>query len=348
MSSYSPQSLSVIASFLTAISLMLLMLAMKLSDSLFFVWWMLLLLPLIVFLTSYLIMQYFVSQYIQARISLIYRTISEFRSARSSSDFTIDAKQDVISTVENEVYRWTQNKRKEIKEQKKQEKYRREFVSNVSHELKTPIFSIEGYIETLLDGGINDPEINIKYLEKALSNTERLSEILKDLDMISSLQGDGIELDFESIDLLAIIQEVMDSLQFLSHSYQVEVSMRSAITKKVFVIADRHRIKQVLTNLISNAIKYGNKGGVVEIEVFDMDEHMLVEVRDNGIGIEKQHLPHLFERFYRVDKNRSRVMGGTGLGLAIVKHIMEAHEQTINVRSTKGVGSTFGFTLRTY
>lgn len=309
------------------------------------VWWMIIVLPLLVFLSSYFIIQFMVSKFIHERIKLIYRTISEFRTANSGNDFKVDLEQDVISTVESEVYRYTQNKRREIRERKKQEKYRREFVNNVSHELKTPIFSIEGYIETLLDGGIDDPEINVKYLERALSNTERLSEILKDLDMISSLQSDTLELDIETIDLKVIISEVVDSLQFLADSYNVEVSMIS-LNKHIAVEGDRHRIKQVLTNLISNSIKYGNKGGTTEIACYDMEENMLIEVTDNGIGIEKEHLPHLFERFYRVDKNRSREMGGTGLGLAIVKHVLEAHNQTINVRSTIGVGTTFGFTLK--
>jgi two-component system, OmpR family, phosphate regulon sensor histidine kinase PhoR len=346
MKNYSPQFLSFVSSVMVALISLLTMVVIKVNISNAAVWWMLMLIPMVVFVASYIIIQYMVSKFIHERIKLIYRTISEFRSAKSSSDFKIDIEQDVISTVESEVYRWTNNKRKEIKEQKKQENYRREFVNNVSHELKTPIFSIEGYIETLLDGGIDDPEINVKYLERALKNTERLSEILKDLDMISSLQSDMLELDLESIDLKGVIIEVIDSLQFLADSYNVKVDLKSGLNKQVVVEADRHRIKQVLTNLLSNSIKYGNKGGATEIACYDMEDNMLIEVTDNGIGIEKEHLPHLFERFYRVDKNRSREMGGTGLGLAIVKHIVEAHDQTINVRSTLGVGTTFGFTLK--
>jgi len=346
MKNYTPQFLSFVTSVVIAIISLFTMFVIKVNISNAVVWWVLILVPMTVFVTSYIIIQYMVSRFIHERIKLIYRTISEFRSAKSGNDFKIDIEKDVISTVENEVYRWTHNKRKEIKAQKKQEKYRREFVNNVSHELKTPIFSIEGYIETLLDGGIDDPEINVKYLKRALKNTERLSEILKDLDMISSLQSDMLVLDLESINLKEIIQEVIDSLQFLADSYNVKVDIKSGLNKLVIVEGDRHRIKQVLTNILSNSIKYGNKGGATEIACYDMEENMLIEITDNGIGIEKGHLPHLFERFYRVDKNRSREMGGTGLGLAIVKHIVEAHDQTINVRSTIGVGSTFGFTLK--
>jgi two-component system phosphate regulon sensor histidine kinase PhoR len=346
MKNYSPQSLSFIAGGTVAALCLLAMVFVKLIAGWTIVWWMIVVIPGIVFVASYLITQYLVRVFIHERINLIYRTISEFRTAKASNEIKIDVEQDVISSVENEVYRWTQNKRREIREQKKQEDYRREFVNNVSHELKTPIFTIEGYIETLLDGGLNDPEINVKYLERALKNTERLGEILKDLDMISSLQSDTLELDFESINLEVLVNEVVESLQFLSESYNVEVSIKSGFSKLVLIEGDRHRIKQVLTNLISNSIKYGNQGGTTDIEYFDLDENVLVEITDNGIGIEKEQLPHLFERFYRVDKNRSREMGGTGLGLSIVKHIVEAHEQTINVRSTMGVGSTFGFTMK--
>jgi two-component system phosphate regulon sensor histidine kinase PhoR len=346
MKNYSPQFLSFIVSLVVSLLSLSLLLMVKFNLSEAVVWWVVILVPVVVFVSSYVVVQYMVSQFIHERIKLIYRTISEFRTAKSKSEFKIDLEQDVISSVENEVYRWTQNKRREIKDQKKQENYRREFVNNVSHELKTPIFSIEGYLETLLDGGIDDKEINIKYLERALKNTERLSEILKDLDMISSLQSDMIELDYENIDLKILIDEVVDSLHFLADSYKVKVSLQNNLAKQVIVEGDRHRIKQVLTNLISNSIKYGNKGGATEISCFDMDQNILIEITDNGIGIEKEHLPHLFERFYRVDKNRSREMGGTGLGLAIVKHIMEAHKQTINVRSTINVGTTFGFNLK--
>jgi two-component system phosphate regulon sensor histidine kinase PhoR len=346
MKNYSPQFLSFIVSIAVALLSLSFLLLVKFNLSEAVVWWMVILVPMVVFVSSYALVQYMVSQFIHERIKLIYRTISEFRTAKSKNEFKIDLEQDVISSVENEVYRWTQNKRREIKDQKKQENYRREFVNNVSHELKTPIFSIEGYLETLLDGGIDDKDINIKYLERALKNTERLSEILKDLDMISSLQSDMLELDMETIDLRKLILEVVDSLQFLADSYQVKVSLTAGLTKQDIVEGDRHRIKQVLTNLISNSIKYGNKGGTTEISCYDMDQNILIEITDNGIGIEKEHLPHLFERFYRVDKNRSREMGGTGLGLSIVKHIVEAHDQTINVRSTINVGSTFGFTMK--
>lgn len=346
MRSYSPRLLSLITSIIITVLSFLFILTLKLVNSHVVIWWVLILVPFFVFLTSFSVIQFLLQKFIHERIKLIYRSIYDFKSNKTVTPNKVDIEQDVLSQVEKDVQLWMNDKRSEVKQQKKAELFRKEFLSNVSHELKTPIFSIEGYLETLLDGGLEDPSINVKYIERALRNTERLSEIIKDLDMISSLERDQLELDFESINLHNLCMEVVESLQLLAYNYNVTIRLNVNNDKLALVEADRHRIKQVLTNLISNSIKYGKKGGVTEIAWYEMDENLLIEVSDDGIGISKEHLARLFERFYRVDKNRSREMGGTGLGLSIVKHIIEAHDQTINVRSTVNVGSTFGFTLK--
>ena len=346
MKNYSPRYLSSIASLIVAVLTFFTLTLIKILQTHALYWWMLVLIPVFVFFTCYVTTQFLVQKFIHDRIKLIYRSIYEFKSNKSESENKVDIEQDVLSQVEKDVRLWMSDKRSEIRQQKKAELFRKEFLSNVSHELKTPIFSIEGYLETLLDGGIADPTINVTYIERALRNTERLSEIIKDLDMISSIERDQMSLDLETINLHDLTTEVVDSLQLLAYNYNVTIVVNQNNDKMVQVDADRHRIKQVLTNLISNSIKYGKTGGTTEIAWYDMDENVLVEVTDDGIGIEKEHLARLFERFYRVDKNRSREMGGTGLGLSIVKHIIEAHDQTINVRSTVNVGSTFGFTLK--
>lgn len=343
---YSPIFVAVATSLAISILVLMIMIVLKMISNELINWWTILLVPGLLFIIAYLFIQYAIESFLNERIKLIYKSIYQFKSVKSDDAQKINLESDVLSQVEHDVKLWMSDKRSEIRQMKRAEEYRKQFLSNVSHELKTPIFSIMGYLETLSEGGIYDNEINMKYVERAITNTERLNEIIKDLDTISNLEGEMIELNLERINLKTLVEEVIESLQLLAYNYNISVEIDSGMDKSQVVLADKHRIKQVLTNLISNSIKYGNKGGVTTVSWFDMDENILIEVTDNGIGIEKDHIPRLFERFYRVDKNRSRERGGTGLGLSIVKHIIEAHKQTINVRSTPGLGSTFGFTLK--
>ena len=226
----------------------------------------------------------------------------------------------------------------------KDENFRREFIGNVSHELKTPIFNIQGYVQTLIDGGIEDENVNMKYLKRANLSVDRMINIVEDLEVISRLETDKEELDFENFNITDVINEAIDQLEMKANSMNISLELSNESNSEI-VNADRNKIQQVFMNLISNSIKYGKEGGTTIVRLFDMEEKILIEVADNGIGIAEDALNRLFERFYRVDKNRSRKIGGTGLGLAIVKHIIEGHQQTINVRSTVDIGSTFSFIL---
>ena len=217
-------------------------------------------------------------------------------------------------------------------------------MGNVSHELKTPIFNIQGYIQTLLDGGLQDKDVNMKFLKRANVSVDRMINIVEDLEVISRLETDDNELEFENFNIVQIINEAFDQLELKASEMNIQLELTNESSSPI-VYADKNKIQQVFMNLISNSIKYGKKGGKTTVRLFDMTDKTLIEIADDGIGIDEDSLNRLFERFYRVYKNRSREIGGTGLGLAIVKHIIEAHQQTINVRSTVNVGSTFSFIL---
>lgn len=245
-----------------------------------------------------------------------------------------------------EVDQWAENQKEEIRKYNSWAEYRRKFVGDISHELKTPIFNIQGYIHTLIDGGLEDHKINVKFLSKAAKNVERLQTIVEDLESISRLESGELILDIQSFDIKELTEEVFEELEIKSREKEIDFDFKQGAAKGFMVEADRETIRQVLVNLIHNSLKYGKENGKTRIGFYDMDKVILVEVADNGIGIPKQHINHVFDRFYRVDKSRSRNQGGSGLGLSIVKHIIEAHKQTINVRSTPDLGSTFGFTLK--
>ena len=227
------------------------------------------------------------------------------------------------------------------------EKYRKEFVGNVSHELKTPIFNAQGYIETVLDSDLDDPDFIKMYLEKASANIDRVETIVTDLLEISKFETGRIELEKEAFDIVKLIKKVFFQYQHLAQQQKVTLKVHSD-ENRIFVFADPKRIMQVLENLISNSIKYGKEGGFTNIYFHDMEEQFLIDISDDGPGVAPEHLSRLFERFYRVDKSRTRKIGGTGLGLSIVKNIIEAHEQTISVSSELGKGTTFSFTLQKY
>ena len=294
---------------------------------------------------SYVGFRIAIEKFIYKKIKLIYRTIHNLKLKKGENVKDFDFNTDVLSSVKSEVEEWDKTNKEEIKRLKGLEEYRRDFVGNVSHELKTPIFNIQGYLLTLLEGGLEDPAININYLQKASKSVERMITLIKDLDDISKLESGMIEMNIKKFDLVELIKDVINSMDMQSINNNITINLVNQ-PKPIWVRADADRINQVLVNLVANSIRYGKEGGETLIKLFDMDKNILVEVADDGIGIEKEHLPRLFERFYRTDKGRARTTGGTGLGLSIVKHIVEAHNQTVNVRSTVGVGSTFSFTLK--
>lgn len=253
---------------------------------------------------------------------------------------------DSLGRVENEVREWVVQKQEEIDSLKELENYRKNFLGNISHELKTPIFSVQGYIHTLLDGGITDDQVNRRFLLKAAKNTERLETIVNDLDIIAKLEAATMQLELQTFDIKDLTQEVMDEVEVQAQTKNIALRLKNGADQSFMVEADREYIRTVLVNLIVNSIKYGKDNGQTQMAFYDMENYILVEIADNGVGIAEKHLKHLFDRFYRVDKSRSRERGGSGLGLSIVKHIIEAHNQTVHVRSTEGLGTTFGFTIQ--
>ncbi|MFZ1617932.1 MAG: ATP-binding protein [Flavobacteriales bacterium] len=281
-----------------------------------------------------------VKRFVQARVDLIHRTVHGARSVGAGS---VKAPNGDLLALDAEVSAWAGSKRSEVLELRERERFRREFIGNLAHELRTPTFSIQGYILTLLEGGLEDPKVNRKFLERASSGTERMVRIIEDLDLITQLESGVIGIAAEPMDLRKLVQEMMDDLRIPAQ--QRRVTLHNAMQDEVLVHADRDRLAQVLLNLLNNAIHYGKEGGSCTVRAFDIGEQVLVEVEDNGPGIAAEHLPRLFERFYRVGKSRARNEGGTGLGLSIVKHIIESHGGTIAVKSTEGQGTTFSFTL---
>jgi two-component system phosphate regulon sensor histidine kinase PhoR len=306
--------------------------------------WLMVIIIAIIFIGSYWLISFMLERYIYRRVKLIYKIIHNSKTSVQDKSLITDD-QHVLQRVSDEVKEWAESQEAEIQSLKQLEKYRRAFIGNVSHELKTPIFTIQGYIHTLIDGGLYDENINHSFLKKAAHNVERLQSIVEDLEVISKLETGNIALDIQNFDIKELAKEVIDDAQFQAKEKGIQIQLKDGADRSFMVSADRDNITQVLNNLVINSIKYGHENGHTKIGFYDMDKFILVEVSDNGIGIPQKHLNHLFDRFYRVDKSRSRTMGGSGLGLSIVKHILEAHNQTINVRSTEGVGSTFGFTL---
>lgn len=291
---------------------------------------------------TWFVFLYYVRNFINTRIRTLYKTIYNLKDHQSAEG--TETGDDLMQQMEREVTDWMKTRSTEIEDLKKLEHYRREFLGNVSHELKTPIFNIQGYISTLLDGGLEDANINRSYLQRAERSVERMINIIDDLEAISRLESGEMILEKDNFDIVELSREVIEATEMKATGRKINVHFKETY-KPLKVHADKDRIRQVITNLLVNSVKYGKDGGETEIRFYDLDDNILVEISDNGIGIAKEHLPRLFERFYRVDKGRSREQGGTGLGLAIVKHILEAHGQNINVRSAEGVGSTFSFTL---
>ncbi len=299
-------------------------------------------------LSAYFSILFFVKKYIYRKIKLIYKSIHKFKlkPADKNRNKDLDVDTDIIQEVEKEVAEWALEQQTEINSLKEMESYRRLYLGNVSHELKTPIFNIQGFIHTLIEGALYDDNINMKYLQRAAKNVERLNTIVTDLEAINKLESGKLVMDLQVFDLKALVGEVFEDLEIKAKKQAITLVYKDGANQNFKVEADREAIRQVLVNLIENSIKYGKENGRTKVGFYDMDSRILVEIADSGIGISQEHLNHVFDRFYRADKSRSRQIGGSGLGLSIVKHIVEAHKQTINVRSSTGLGSTFGFTLK--
>ena len=297
----------------------------------------------ITFMCSYFIISFLFESFVFRKIKLIYKVISNSKDSLSSF---YEGKETTLEQVNESVVNWAAERQQEISSLKELENYRKNFVGDISHELKTPIFAIQGFLHTLLDGGIYDKNINMKYLKRAANNTERLQLIVDDLEMINKLEAEASVLEIENFNLKTLASEVIGDLEIIADEKSIKLQFKSGAEHDFYVSADREKMRQVFVNLISNSIKYGIMNGVTKIAFYDMEELILVEIADDGIGVEEHHLKHLFDRFYRAEKSRARKIGGSGLGLSIVKHILEAHDQKITVRSTLGSGSTFSFTLK--
>ncbi len=298
---------------------------------------------LLIFISIYIIVYYLLNNFIFEKINPIYKTILNLNIPEKEIKNKLEDK-DMIRDVNEEFQNWANKKTQEIDQLKQMAKYRKEFIGNVSHELKTPIFNIQGYVLTLLDGGLEDESINRLYLEKTEKSINRMISIVNDLESITKLEAGELELNYTDFDIVKLIKEVFDAQELRAKQNKVSLILNSE--KPIWVNADREQIDHLLTNLVVNSINYGKEKGKTEISFTNMGENVLIEISDNGVGIPYNEIPRVFERFYRVDKSRSRNSGGTGLGLAIVKHIVEAHSQTINVRSTVNQGTSFAFTLK--
>ncbi len=301
---------------------------------------------LVVFFVIFLIVFYSLNNFIFKKLKPIYKTIHTLQYSEEQLMRDLEEKdKDMVKDVQNDVLNWAKKKTKEIAQLRQLEKYRREFLGNVSHELKTPIFNIQGYISTLIDGGLEDETINLLYLERAEKSVNRLISIVEDLESISQLESGELKLEYQKFNLTRLVEEVFDEYEMFAKERKIKLKFARNFDKPVYVSADRQKILEVLSNLIVNSVKYGKEKGTTKVDFLDMEDNIMVEVSDNGIGISEKDLPRIFERFYRTDKSRSREMGGTGLGLSIVKHIIEGHNQTISVRSQINEGSSFTFTL---
>jgi two-component system phosphate regulon sensor histidine kinase PhoR len=297
------------------------------------------------FIIAFSLVYYAVNNFIFEKINPLYKSIENIHITKDELKKKLEGK-DVIQEVNKMVINYAQNRAKKIKKLRKMEKYRKEFLGNVSHELKTPIFNIQGYILTLLDGGLEDPEINREYLIRTEKSVNRMVSLIEDLESITKLETGDLELEWENFDIVQLVKYVYELQDSIRARFNVGLAFDRSYDKPIMVTGDKKRITEVLNNLIMNSIFYGNKGGKTTISFAEMGENILIDVTDNGLGLEEDEIPRIFERFYRTDKSRSRDRGGTGLGLSIVKHIIEAHNQTITVRSELGAGSSFSFTLK--
>lgn len=337
----SPQQLSAFTAVL---------IALPVSLGIYFlnhVWWLALIAFGIVFLGAYGLVLFMVQQFIYRKIKLIYKLISQTKASKREEFYYKNIlPQKSMDEVREDVEDWARQKKAEIEILQQNEAYRKEFLQNLSHELKTPIFAIQGYVDTLLNGALENPNVNRKFLNSTSRNIDRLVNLADDLDEISRLEGGEQKLLMQNFVIQELIKDVYESLAINADEKQIKLIIKKGCEVPLTVNADKEKIRQVIINLVDNAIKYGKQHGVIEASIYKIDsKRILVEITDDGMGIAEEHLGRIFERFYRTDTARSRKIGGSGLGLAICKHIIEAHGQTMHVRSAIDVGTTFGFTL---
>ncbi len=311
------------------------------------IWWYPMIVFSIIFLGSYGLILFMVQSFVYRKIKLIYKLIYQTKASKREEFYYKNIlPQKSIDEVREDVENWAQQRKAEIEVLKQNEAYRKEFLQNLSHELKTPIFAIQGYVDTLLNGALENPEVNRKFLSSTSRNIDRLVNLVDDLDEISKLERGEQHLFKDNFLIQDLVKDVFESLSIKAEIKQIKMCIKKGCEVPLTVYADKEKIRQVLINLIDNAIKYGKQNGVIEASAYKIDgKRILIEFSDDGAGIAEEHLGRIFERFYRTDLARSRQVGGSGLGLAICKHIIEAHHQVIHVRSTLDVGTTFGFTL---
>lgn len=311
-------------------------------------WQISLLIFSITFTLAYFVFYYFLKKFIDQRLKLIYKFIYATKAGRKEQFFYDKIlPQKTIDQVEHEVAQWAEKKSSELELLRVNEKFRKEFLSNLTHELRTPIFTVQGYVHTLLDGAIDDENVNRKFLRNASKGLDRLVHLASDLSQITELESGANPLVLTNFDLHHLVTDVYEELMLKAREKHITLKFKDDSKDVLMVHADRDKIRQALINIVENAIKYGNEKGTITTGFWDLDsDQTYIEISDDGIGIDEEHLSRIFERFYRTDKSRSSQIPGTGLGLAIVKHIIEAHNQILNVRSKVGVGSSFGFSLR--
>lgn len=299
----------------------------------------------VAFTSLYLGGIYVLDFYLFRKQKMIYKSILDVKLRHIDKINQVDLDEPLFSKVLEDIQQWTEREEQDLMRIKTWQEYRRKYLGDISHELKTPIFNIQGYLETLLETKTDDKNLVHNYLFKASKNLDRLITIVQDLESISRLENDELILDMEIFDIKELVKEVFEDNEMKAKSKRIKLMFKPGADLSYKVRADRNYIRQALMNLVTNSIKYGKENGITKVSFYDMDTYLLLEVSDNGIGIAKEHLPHVFDRFYRVDKSRSRELGGSGLGLSIVKHIIHAHKQNIHVRSQPGMGSTFSFSL---
>lgn len=299
---------------------------------------------LVLFISTYFLVKAVFGKYVEKSINPIFRRIHNITLSQRELRRKIDSGE-ITAELDNEVRQWTKTQTAEIKKLKQMEKYRKDFLGNVSHEMKTPIFNIQGYILTLLDGGLEDKKINRLYLERTEKSINRLITIVDDLESISRLESGEFKLRFEKFNIVKLVEDIFETEEMMARKFNIKLEFDGHYSKSIKVKADKERITEAIGNLITNSIKYGRNNGKTKVAFREEKNTVFLEIRDNGIGISEEDLPRIFERFFRVDKHRSRDTGGTGLGLSIVKHVIHAHKQTVDVSSISGKGTTFVLTL---
>jgi len=286
-------------------------------------------------------------RFIYRKIKLIYKFIYKTKATkREETYYKYVLPQKSIDEVRDDVEEWATKNEEELNLLRRNEQFRKEFLQNLSHEFKTPVFAIQGYVDTLLSGALANPDVNKKFLEKTAKNVDRLIHMLTDLDEISKLERGELLLYKQNFVIQELLKEIFESLSVIADQLNIQCSIKKGCESPLTVFADKEKIRQVITNLVENSIKYGKQNGNIVASIYRTDgRHILIEISDDGIGIDEKHLPRIFERFYRTDEGRSIDITGSGLGLAICKHIIEAHGETIHVRSREDIGTTVGFTL---